>query len=199
MLNARNFVFVLAVGGGLVMAAPVRAAAAADRLAERDFERRAYDNGFRTGVERGERDAQERRDSRVERSRDYRDADEGFRGGGDRDAYRRVFQDGFRSGYADGYKRVSRLDRGRAVTPVVPYPENRAASASIAARSGYRDGFEAGHGDARDGDPYNPRLAKRYREADREYSGRASRDDFKREYRAAFEDGYSQGYRDARR
>ena len=198
MLNAPNLVFVLAIAGGLVMTPAARVTAGQRDYRESD--RRAYDNGFRTGVERGERDAQERRDFRIERSRDYRDADEGFRGDGDRDAYRRLFQDGFRSGYADGYKRVTRLDRGRAVTPVVPYPENRAASASVAARSGFRDGFEAGHGDARDGDPYSPRLAKRYRDADREYNGRSgSRDDFKREYRAAFEDGYSQGYRDSRR
>ena len=118
MSNVRNFVFVLAIAGGLMAAAPANAAAAGAGLSEReyrDFERRAYDNGFRTGVERGERDAQERRDFRVERSRDYRDADEGFRGDGDRDAYRRVFQDGFRSGYAMATSASRRLERARAV------------------------------------------------------------------------------------
>jgi hypothetical protein len=203
MSNVLRAASALTLALGMSLGTTAAAAPASEALNQqrdyRDFERRAYDNGFRSGVERGERDARERRDFRVERSRSYRDGDEGFRGYGDRDIYRRFFQDGFRAGYGDGYNRVARFDRGRFVTPVVPYPGNR-AYASVAARSGYRDGFEAGRDDGREGEAYDPRRAKRYREADRDYTGRSgTRDDYKRDYRAAFEDGYAQGYRDARR
>lgn len=193
----------LAIAFGLLTAAPGCAASStfySYQADHHDFERRAYDNGFRSGVEHGEHDARDRREFRIERNRDYRDADEGYRGYGDRDTYRRFFRDGYRAGYTDGFNRVARFDRGRFVTPVVPYPEGRAAYRSAAARSGYRDGYQAGRDDARDRDPYDPRRAKRYREGDHDYSSQyGPRDDYKRDYRAAFEDGYAQGYRDTSR
>ena len=203
MFKPHNSASALAIAVGLSIAAPACAASGGFTTYQRDyrdFERGAYDNGFRSGVEHGERDARDRRDFRVERSRDYRDADGGFRSYGDRDVYRRFFQDGFRTGYADGYNRIARFDRGRIVTPVVPYPDGRPGYASAAARVGYRDGFEAGRDDARDRDPYDPRRARRYRDGDHDYNSRYGlRDDYKREYRAAFEEGYAQGYRDGRR
>jgi hypothetical protein len=203
MFKRPNYASALALAVGLSIAGPACAASGSFTAYQRDyrdFERRAYDSGFRSGVEHGERDARDRREFRVERSRDYRDADGGFRGYGDRDVYRRFFQDGFRAGYADGYNRIARFDRGRLVTPAVPYPDSRPGYASAAARVGYRDGFEAGRDDAHDRDPFDPRRAKRYREGDHDYSSRyGPRDDYKRQYRAAFEEGYAQGYREGRR
>jgi hypothetical protein len=202
MFKAQQSAAAMALTVGLLTAAPACAfgsySASYSQRDSRDFERRAYDIGFRSGVDQGEHDARDRRDFRVERSREFRNADEGFRGNGDRDLYRRFFQDGFRSGYADGFNRVTRLERGRFITPVVPYPDGRGSS--FASRSGFRDGFEAGRDDARDRDPYDPRRAKRYRDGDHDYNSRyGPRDDYKREYRAAFETGYAQGYRDFRR
>src|SRR5206468_1335999 len=104
----------------------------------RDLERRAYDNGYREGVQEGQRDARRGRDFSYQRHDEYRDADLGFR------------------------------------------------------RS---DGIEAGRSDARDRERFDPIRAKRYREGDHDYDSRyGSREDYKREYRAAFEQGYRVGY-----
>ena len=75
----------------------------------RDFERRAYDDGYRRGLENGQRDARDRRDFRVDRDRIYRDVD-GPRGR-DRDGYVRFFRDGYRDGYTEAYNRNARNDR----------------------------------------------------------------------------------------
>ena len=166
----------------------------------RDFERQAYDNGYRQGFSHGERDAADRRGYRIDRDRDYRNADGGYRYG-DRGDYRRFYRNGYESGYAEGYNRVARSvrsDRGRIFPSVVPRGQN--VYASPAAQIGYRDGVEAGRDDARDGDRNDPRRSKRYRDGDHDYNSRyGSREQYKQEYRAAFQQGYEQGYRDSRR
>lgn len=172
----------------------------------RDVERLAYDNGFRDGQQRGERDARDRRDFRVDRDSDYRNADSGYRGYGDRNGYRRFFRDGYQAGYAEGYNRVARYDRsggGRIYPPVTApdgYPNTRGVYGSGAAQTGYRDGLEAGLRDARDREINDFRRPKRYREGDHDYDSRyGQREEYKREYRAAFEQGYREGYGAARR
>ena len=61
--------------------------------------------------------------------------------------------------------------------------------------NGYRDGLQAGRDDARRGDRFEPARANRYREGDHDYDRRyGPRDDYKREYRSAFEQGYREGY-----
>ena len=167
----------------------------------RDIERVAYDNGHRQGFSHGERDAADRRGYRIDRDRDYRNADSGYRYG-DRGDYRRFYRNGYEAGYAEGYNRVARSvrnDRGR-VFPPVAVPRGRNVYASPAAQVGYRDGVEAGREDARDRQRNDPRRSKRYREGDHDYNSRyGSRDQYKQEYRAAFQQGYEQGYRDNRR
>lgn len=76
-----------------------------------------------------------------------------------------------------------------------PPPPPRAAYASVATQSGYRDGLDAGRDDARHRERFDPVRAKRYRQGDHDYDHRyGPRDDYKREYRAAFERGYREGY-----
>lgn len=172
----------------------------------RDLERLAYDNGYRDGLQHGERDARDRRDFRVDRDSDYRNADRGYRGYGDRNGYRRFFRDGYQAGYAEGYNRLTRngrYDRDRIYPPLTApngYPNMRGVYGSGAARTGYRDGYEAGLGDARDREINDFRRPKRYREGDHDYDSRSgSRDQYKQDYRAAFQQGYEQGYREFRR
>lgn len=182
----------------------------------RDLERRAYDNGFREGLEEGQNDARRNRDFSPQRHSEFRDADQGYhRDYGDREFYRRNYRQGFQTGYAEAYNRNARNGRddryGRDERVYVPpvviapgYPSNRGgygAYGNVARENGYRDGVEAGRSDARDGDRFDPVRAKRYREGDHDYNDRyGSRDDYKREYRAAFEQGYREGYsRDGRR
>jgi hypothetical protein len=168
---------------------------------ERNFERRAYDNGYRDGVQEGQNDARRGRDFSYQRHNQYRDADDGYRRGvGDRDDYRRSFRQGFQTGYSEAYSRYARNNNyPRGNYPVYGdqrgYPSNRGVYRSPAADNGYRDGFEAGRDDARDRDRYDPVRASRYRQGDHNYDSRyGSRDAYKRDYRAAFEQGYREGY-----
>jgi hypothetical protein len=179
---------------------------------EREAERRAYDTGYREGVQEGQNDARRGRDFSYQRHNEYRDADNGYRRGTiDRDLYRRSFRQGFQTGYSESFNRYARngnyprgnyprgntypVDRGG-----YSYPSNRGVLRSPAADIGYRDGIEAGRNDARDRDRFDPVRAKRYRDGDHNYDGRyGSREDYKRQYRAAFEQGYREGYGAARR
>jgi hypothetical protein len=60
---------------------------------------------------------------------------------------------------------------------------------------GYQDGYRQGRDDARDGDRFDPRGQRQYRNAD---NGRYRSSDGRRVYRQGFERGYEEGYRDAR-
>jgi len=168
---------------------------------------RAYSRGFDEGRGRGENDARKNRAFDYSRYGEYRSADQGYHGYGDRDAYRSLYRQGFVAGYNDGYRRFAR-DRYPSTVP--PYADGRYGSApppyadgrygSPASQVGYRDGYQQGLDDARDHDRYDPIRASRYRSADHEYNSRyGSRDVYQREYRAAFQSGYDQGYRGYRR
>src|SRR3954453_9753263 len=90
--------FVIAAG---LLAAPACAAQRPYYGAQRDyrdFERRAYDDGYRRGLENGQRDARDRRDFRIDRDRVYRDVNDRRSG----DGYSRFFRDGYREGYTQG-------------------------------------------------------------------------------------------------
>ena len=187
--------------------------------APRGVDQRAYSIGYDEGRQRGEQDARRRRSFDYQRHNDYRDADDGYRGRGDRSSYRSVFRQGFVAGYNDGYRRYSQggysqggypqgYPQGRYPQggyPQGPYPQGGYGSAggyasSPAAQNGYRDGYEQGRNDARGRNRFDPVGARRYRSGDQDYNGRyGSRDDYKREYRAAFQTGYEQGYRGSRR
>jgi hypothetical protein len=188
----------------------------APRGYEREAERRAYDNGYREGVQQGQNDVRRGRDYSYSRHNEYRDADDGYRRGTiDRDLYRRSFRSGFQTGYSESYNRYARINPRDNYPRGVPYPNqggygypssrdgypsNRGVFRSPAADIGYRDGIEAGRNDARDRNRFDPVRAKRYREGDHDYNGRyGSRDEYKREYRAAFEQGYREGYGATRR
>jgi hypothetical protein len=80
----------------------------------RDIQRRAYDNGYRQGLEEGRNDARGDRNYSYQRHNEYRDADNGYhRSDGDRDFYRRSFRQGFQAGYNDAYNRNARNRRDR--------------------------------------------------------------------------------------
>jgi hypothetical protein len=168
-----------------------------------DIDRHAYDNGFREGVEEGQNDARHDRDFSYQRHNEYRDADQGYhRNDGDREFYRRNYRQGFQAGYTEAFNRNARNgrdQRGVMYPPAATYPapSNRGYESigAIAAQNGYRDGREAGRNDARDRERFDPVRAKRYREGDHDFDRRyGSRDDYKRDYRAAFEQGYREGY-----
>ena len=169
-------------------------------------DQRAYDIGYREGLDHGRDDARRGRDYAYAHDREYRDADRGYdRPYGNREEYRRSFRAGYEAGYSDGYG-GSHRDGNRRDYPTYPtyptYPDRGVprGSYSPATQTGFRDGFDAGRNDARDRRVYDPIRNKRYREGDHDYNNRyGSRDDYKREYRVAFEQGYRDGYGGARR
>jgi hypothetical protein len=167
------------------------------------FDRRAYDNGYREGLARGRDDARRGREFSYARDDEYRDADKGYRRQyGNRDAYRRMFRQGFQAGYTESFNRFA-----RAFPRTTPFPRGTRPPlgtrspvyVSPAAQVGYRDGFEAGRNDARNRGRFAPERSSRYRSADRDYDRRyGSKDDYKREYRVAFQRGYEDGFTGAR-
>jgi hypothetical protein len=68
-----------------------------------------------------------------------------------------------------------------------------------ASQRGFDDGYRRGFDAARDGNRFNPRRERWYRDAERGYNRRyGSRSDYRQVYRDAFTRGYEQGYREAR-
>jgi hypothetical protein len=157
-------------------------------------DQRAYHYGFNDGREKGVEDARERRSFDYDRHRVYRNADVGYSGFGNRNAYRSLYREGFAAGYDEGYRRWAYSGRrpGYGGSPRYGTPRY----SSLAAEHGYRDGFEQGRKDRGDRRRADPVRASRYRSADNDYDRRyGSLDDYKREYRAAFLQGYNAGYR----
>ncbi|HEY0875607.1 MAG TPA: hypothetical protein VGD94_19175 [Vicinamibacterales bacterium] len=155
-------------------------------------DRIAYDNGLREGRREGERDGRRGARFRYEDASAYRRGDLGYRREyGNVNRYRQAFREGFASGYADGYRRYSRGG---------VYPPSGSGRYTTAFDIGARDGFEKGREDARDGDRFDPRRHKWYREGDRNYNSRyGPRERYKDEYRRGFLAGYERGYREWRR
>lgn len=89
-----------------------------------------------------------------------------------------------------------------------PYPQGPGPRGGVyrgggyadeAYRRGYDDGYQRGLDAARDGDRYDPRRERWYRDADRGYDRRwGPRADYRQFYRDAFTRGYDAGFRDGR-
>jgi hypothetical protein len=189
-----------------------------------NIDRRAYDNGYREGVHQGENDVRRGRTYSPNSHSEYRNADDGYRRGeGDRQFYQNSYRQGFDAGYSESYNRYAANSRypgnypGNYPTyptypqsPTYPsYPNGRAVPRggtyggtyySPAGQNGYNDGLSEGRNDARDRKAFDPARTKRFREGDHNYNNSyGSRDEYKREYRAAFEQGYRDGYQGTRR
>ena len=192
-----------------------------DRTWDRgDVSRMAYDNGYRRGLERGERDGRDRRAMNYRDERDYRDADWGYNSRyGSRGQYRQAFRDGYERGYVAGYNRYARgggygravprqgyPDYGRYPAPNdrYGYPNGRYGGGygygyEAAFENGYRDGIEKGEKDWRDRRSHDMLRHDWYRDGDRHYRREyGNRDEYKRSYREGFKQGYDQAFRGGR-
>lgn len=181
----------------------------------------AYDNGYRAGYDQGQADARGRDRYGYDRNGRYRDGDSGYNSRqGNRNDYRQTFRQGFAAGYERGYngngRATPRRDPGYGSQyPTYPnsgrggyggYGGNGGSGSYGGYGGGYyneaydrgmREGIQKGREDAKDGDRYDPRRHKWYREGDRGYNNRdGSREQYKAAYRDAFERGYAQGYRE---
>ena len=172
-----------------------------DPAPTRPIDDRAYRIGYQEGRDHGEKDRRSERRFDYARHGDYRDADDGYRYG-NRYAYQLEFRRGFVDGYNAGYRYI-----GNVYPPTRPgrsVDDNRGQypghGNTPAWQHGYRDGYDQGRKDVRDGDRFDPVRSSRYRSGDHDYDRRnGSRDEYKREYRSAFQRGYTQGYREYRR
>jgi hypothetical protein len=79
-----------------------------------DIERQALDIGYREGYRAGRDDRNDGRRYSYDDHDTYRDATAGYRSSyGDRELYRRYFQEGYRRGYDEGYRNRSGSGTGR--------------------------------------------------------------------------------------
>ena len=88
----------------------------------REAQRRAYENGYSLGLEKGRSDGRKGDRPDVERYKEFRNGDKGYHGrDGDRREYRDAFRNGFSAGYGEAYRSNARNgdrdddrdDRGR--------------------------------------------------------------------------------------
>jgi hypothetical protein len=191
-----------------------------------DARRIAYDNGYRKGVERGEKAVRDRKPLDVEREKDYRNADSGYsRSYGDKNRYRDIFRNGFAEGYHTAYNqyaynggRYSPAPYGGWRGEVRPnggystprYPGNGGYggyrngtgygyAASYAFQNGVNDGYQKGRDDAQDGKYPDYARQKWYRSGDRHYDSQyGSRQVYEDQYRSGFREGYERAYRELR-
>lgn len=204
MFNAKRFVPAALLTTALVTTSACAGAYYPVRgpVVDQQDDRFYYDRGFREGRLAGADDAHRGRTYDMRRHGGYRDN----RRGDDRSDVR-AFRRGFEAGYDEGFRRSARGGPGgpRPTLPPQSYPDQRPRDtdrerySSPARDSGYRDGLEAGGRAARNGARFDPVREKRYREGDHDYDRRfGSLDEYKREYRDAFRQGYDAGYRGRR-
>jgi hypothetical protein len=95
---------------GIGAFAPACASGYRDRgRAVQRVERRAYDNGFRDGVDSGRDDARHHERFDPIRAKRYRQGDHDYdRRYGPRDDYQREYRAGFQQGYEQGYRQYRR-------------------------------------------------------------------------------------------
>jgi len=201
MFPRRHTFAMLAIVAGLTLPACVTAqpyGRAHGYPAQRDLRDVAWDNGYRAGFNQGRADADRHRQYDHARHRLYRNGDSGYHARyGSREAYRRAFRQGFEAGYRDGYHTGARIGDRRGAPIQGPAYGRGSYGYSEAVERGLREGYQKGSEDARDGDRYDPRRHKWYREGDRGYkSSYGSREQYKNAYREAFLRGYEQGYRE---
>jgi hypothetical protein len=187
MSRLQGYATVGLLAAGLLIAWPSTSTAQDRVLRYQRVDQAAYENGYRGGLAQGERDARDGREFSFTRAEEYRLADLGYRRqDGDLQEYRQMFRRGFEAGYRDGFEHESRA--------IVPYRSGR-AELSPAAQIGFEDGFEAGLNDVRHHERYDPVRNSRYRSADHHYDRRyGTREEFMREYRNGFEEGYDQAF-----
>jgi hypothetical protein len=104
MTAKRTLIPALVLAGGLACTASAQAQPYGNAWGySRGDTRAAFDNGYRSGFDRGRDDARRQRYD-YGRHDEYRSANSGYeRSYGDRDQYRDTFRRGFVSGYDDGY------------------------------------------------------------------------------------------------
>lgn len=169
-----------------------------------DARRIARDNGYREGLHHGEEAARHRRAFDLNREKDYRNADEGYkRSYGSREEYREAYRGGFAEGYRAAYDRYSYRVRGGAYYGPRGDDGYR-LSGSVAVSGpgvpvGFRNGVNDGHRKGLDDLRHHryPDVNRQgwYRSGTRGYHDRyGSKVAYRLDYRRGFDQGYEQAF-----
>ena len=126
-------------------------------------DQRAYTRGYDEGRSAGTSDGRRNRRFDYSHNSEYRDADDGYRGYGDQNAYRTMYREGFVAGYNDGYRRYARTSGDWA------YPSPGGRCVSPASQNGYRDGYEEAATTPGIMRSHDPIRDSRYRSGDHGY------------------------------
>ncbi len=175
-----------------------------------DARQHGYEHGYRDGFAFG-RDTQASNREQDMVNQRLRTADKDYQEGfGSREQYRDGYTEGFRSGMTDARSgnrsrleelfrpkdpnyepdRRSRDDRVDGI-----YSQNRWPATHIASDIGYRDGFDAAQRDRQQGRMSRPRRHAAWKNGMHGYDNQgASKDQYRNAYRAAFENGYRDGF-----
>ena len=172
-----------------------------------ELRRTALNAGYEEGVKEGRKDRGSRNRTEHRNLSSYQKATKGYnRGLGDRELYRRYFREAFEDGYnAESYARGNRnrgdrngnRDQDRLGRNEDGYG-NLGGSFQLrqtALNAGFGEGVKQGRKDrnARNNNGYQRQST--YQKATKDYSaGLGDREVFQRYFRAAYENGYADGY-----
>ena len=173
-----------------------------------DAAKHGFEHGYRDGFAFGQNTQVSNREQDMVNQR-LREADKDYQPAfGSREQYRQGYADGFREGMEDGRKgersRLEDLFRWDAEFDPVRnhddrmdaiYPQNQWPALHVADDMGYRDGFNLGMRDRRNGRRFQPRQQKTWEQALHGFDGKsASKGQYRNAYRAAYELGYRDGF-----
>ena len=173
-----------------------------------ELRRTALNAGYDEGVREARKDRNNNRGTEFRNLNSYERATKDYRPRlGDRETYRRYFREAFEDGYnAESYTRVNRNRRdrndnrdrqGRRGRNDDGYG-NYGGSANLrqtALNAGFNEGVKQGREDRREGKANDYQSHDTYQKATKDYSSRlGDRETFQRYFRAAYENGYADGY-----
>ena len=196
-----------------MLCAPHSLRAQHDYQGSPDARQHGFEHGYRAGFAFGQNYQVSNRDQDIV-NQQLRAADKDYQPAfGSQDEYRQGYSEGFRSGMDDSRAgNRSRLedlfrardpnydpDRNRDPRIQGIDPQNHWPPRHVADDVGYRDGFDTGIRDRRDGRSPQPRQHSAWRNGMHGYDGSgASKGQFKFAYRAAYEVGYRDGFGNSR-
>lgn len=206
-MNTRTLALVAALAAAMPAAAYAQWGGGIPPRNTRAIETPAYRAGYERGIRRGEDDSRGNQRYDYASKSDYRNGDAGYRRDyGDRERYRLEFRVGFEAGYRNGFEQFRPgYGRSNGWRPGAGGPPPWAAArgrgsyqrTDLAFRTGFTDGYEAGLGDGRDRDRFDPIREGRYRSGDHGYNrSYGSRDFYRVRFREGFLEGYEHGYND---
>jgi hypothetical protein len=152
----------------------------------------AYQQGFRDGMDEGQKDRHKNHDYRATKIGKYEHPPDYDSTYGDRKHWDQIYQSGFAAGYYQGYYAVP------AVYPAAPAPgyvvPPTAVPSNPAYQQGFKDGVMDGQDDRQSSHAYRALATSKYQHTPGYDSSYGDKDQYKEIYRQGYAAGYQQGY-----